>query len=174
MTTSLAIQTTPALTTLRPARSDDWQLIRRWLAEPHVAAWWGGADAGLASIALIMDQPSALARIIMAGGRPVGWVHAVDMVLWQGAAPPGLPPGTWDANLFIGEADLRGAGHGLAGLALLVDELFATTLAPALCRVVALRRERAVRTYEQAGFRWHAVWQDPIEGPCWVMLRERG
>ena len=31
----------------------------------------------------------------------------------------------------------------------------------------------ALRAYEQAGFRWIRVWDDPVFGPSWLMLLER-
>ena len=61
-------------------------------------------------------------------------------------------------------------GHALS---LLVEEVFATRLAIACCAVVSIRNEAAARAYEKAGFRWLRIWQDPIDGPCWVMLKER-
>ena len=46
-------------------------------------------------------------------------------------------------------------------------------LTPAFCRIIPVGNERTVRAYEQVGFRWHAIWQDELQGPVWVMLRER-
>lgn len=120
-----------------------------------------------------MDAPSALVRIIQAGDVPIGYAHALDMVLWGEAVPPRLPVGVWAADLFIGSRAHLGRGYGLAALGQLADELFGTTLAPALCLVVSIRNEPAVRLYEAAGFRWHSIWADPIDGACWVMVRER-
>jgi aminoglycoside 6'-N-acetyltransferase len=158
---------------LRPAAASDWPLIRSWLAEPHVSAWWGGRSSGEASVTIAMSAPSSLVRIVQAGGLPIGYAHALDIVLWGEDIPPGLPAGTWDSDLFIGSRAHLGQGYGLAALRLLTDELFRTTLAPAMCLVVSVRSERAVRLYESAGFRWHSIWNDRIDGPCWVMLCER-
>ncbi len=58
-------------------------------------------------------------------------------------------------------------------LALLTEEVFATTLAVACSAVVSIRNEAAVRAYERAGFRWLRVLQDPLLGPSWLMLKER-
>ncbi len=157
----------------RPATTGDWPLIRSWLGEPHVAAWWGGRASGEASITIAMDTPSALVRIIEAGGEPIGYAQALDIVLWGEAVPPRLPPGTWDADLFIGSKGHLNQGYGVAALQMLGDELFHTTLAPALCLIVSIRNEMAVRIYEKSGFHWHSIWADPIDGACWVMLRER-
>jgi hypothetical protein len=60
-----------------------------------------------------------------------------------------------------------------AALALLAEEVFATTLALACCGLVPVTNEAAARAYERARFRWQRIWHDPVRGPTWVMLRER-
>ena len=39
--------------------------------------------------------------------------------------------------------------------------------------VTILDDEPAIRAYERAGFQWARVWEDPISGPSWMMLRHR-
>ena len=158
---------------LRPALPEDRFRMRRWLADQTVQAWWGNAASAEAEITLAMASESSLCRIIEAGGVPIGYGHAVEVGLWGGPQTGGLPVGTWDVDLFIASAEHRQRGAGRAALALLVEEVFATRLAVACCGVVSIRNEAAARTYEKAGFRWSRIWQDPIDGPCWVMLRER-
>ena len=58
-------------------------------------------------------------------------------------------------------------------LALLAEEVFATTLAVACSGVVSIRNEAAARAYERAGFRWQRIWSDRLLGPSWLMLKER-
>jgi aminoglycoside 6'-N-acetyltransferase len=91
-----------------------------------------------------------------------------------GRAAPRRPAGRHlGIDLFIASAEHRGRGAGRAALAVLVEEVFATRLAIACCAVVSIRNEAAARVYERSGCRWLRIWQDPIDGPCWVMLRER-
>jgi aminoglycoside 6'-N-acetyltransferase len=158
---------------LRPATPEDRFRVRRWLAAPEVAAWWGNAAAAEAEITLAMGSEAALARIIELGPQPIGYAHAVEIGLWGEARPEELAPGTWDVDLFIAEEVGRGRGLGAAALILLTEEVFATTLAVACCAVVPVRNEAGVRAYERAGFRWLRVWSDPLFGPCWVMRKER-
>ena len=75
--------------------------------------------------------------------------------------PEEVPTGTWDIDLFIASAEHRGRGLGAAALALLAEEVFATTLAVACCAFVSVRNEAAVRAYERTGFRWRRIWQRP-------------
>ena len=163
----------PSKLRLRRATPEDRFLIRRWLAEPEVQAWWGNAASAEAGITLAMDSATALPRIIDCDGRPIGYAHAVEIGLWAEAKPQELPAGAWDIDLFIASAADRGKGLAHTALALLTDEVFATTLAVACSAVVSIRNEAAVRAYERAGFRWLRVWQDSFFGPCWVMVKER-
>ena len=64
-------------------------------------------------------------------------------------------------------------GVGQAALAMLKEEVFASTLAVAVCVFPSVKNERAVRAYEKAGFRWKRIWNDPYAGPSWFMVAER-
>jgi RimJ/RimL family protein N-acetyltransferase len=158
---------------LRPATPEDRFRIRRWLGDPQVESWWGSAASAEAEITLAMSSATALCRIVEAGEAPIGYGHAVEIGLWGDTQPTGLPPGTWDVDLFVASAAHRGRGIGAAALDLLVRETFATTLAVACCGLVSIRNEAGVRAYERAQFRWQRVLQDPLVGPAWLMLRER-
>ncbi len=161
----------PSDVALRPVEADDWALIRAWIARPDVRKWWGNAIAAEAEMRLVAETGPAIARIVLVEGTPVGYVHAIDAGHWGSALPDGMPPGTWDVDIFI--AELRGRGVGEAALNLLADEVFSTTLAVALSVFVSLANEPAIRAYERAGFQWAEVWEDPIFGPSWMMLRHR-
>ena len=164
---------TSAIVTLRSVSRSDETLIERWIRQPEIQRWWGDAASAFAEIRLAQSSPSALCCVILVDGRPAGYAHAIDAALW-GELPQGLPSGTWDVDLFIAEPDLRGKGAGEAALRLLVDEVFSTTLAVAVSVFVSVRNEAAVRIYEKAGFRWVRIWEDPMSGPMWLMLRQRG
>jgi RimJ/RimL family protein N-acetyltransferase len=171
----MASSDVPLSVRLRPATPRDRFLIRRWLSDPEVQQWWGNAAGAEAGITLAMGSPTALARIIEIeyDGAAVGYAHAVEVGLWAEARHEELPVGAWDVDLFIASPAHRGGGLAHAALALLTDEVFATTLAVACSAVVSIRNEAAVRAYERAGFRWMRIWPDPLFGACWVMLKER-
>ena len=162
----------PAVT-LRPATPGNRFMVRRWLADPQIEAWWGNRASAEAEIALAMESPSALCRIIEDAGQPIGYAHAVDAGLWGEMLPDDIPPGCWDLDIFVGSASHRSQGAGRQAIELLAHEVFTTTLALACCIVTSVRNEAAMRTYELAGFRWTSVWNDPASGPSWVLLKER-
>jgi RimJ/RimL family protein N-acetyltransferase len=143
----------PAAVRLRPAARADWDLIRGWLARPDIQDWWGPIGATEAEVNMALSSQHALCRIIEADGAPVGYAHAVDATLWGEDLPQDLEPGTWDLDLFIASEEHRGRGVGQAALALLKAEVFATTLAVAVCVFPSVRNERAVRAYEKAATR---------------------
>lgn len=158
---------------LRPARMTDWDMIGRWLAMPDIEAWWGPRAATEAEVRIALGSGHAICRIIEAEGQPVGYAHAVDATLWGADLPQDLQPGTWDLDLFIAGREHRGKGIGASALALLKQEVFASTLALAVCVFPSVRNEAAVRAYEKAGFRWQRIWDDPQMGPSWFMIAER-
>ncbi len=163
----------PPAITLRPAARRDRDMIRRWLARPDIQDWWGPLSQTEAEVTIALDSASAICRIIEAGGNAIGYAHAIDASVWGDELPDDLKPGTWDLDLFIASEEHRGQGAGAAALALLKDDVFATTLAVAVCVFPSIKNERAVRAYEKAGFRWQRIWHDPAIGPSWFMVAER-
>jgi aminoglycoside 6'-N-acetyltransferase len=153
---------------LAPVTDGDRFRLRRWLAEPHVIQWWGSKAAAESALALAAQSETAVARMLMLAGEPIGYAHALDL------ADPSLPSATWTTDVFIGSQIHRGKGHGAAGLAALRDEVFRTTLAATLAVRIAISNEHAVRAIEAVGFRWRKVATDPLLGPCWILIAERG
>ena len=158
---------------LRPVRDDDWPLIRSWLGRPDIERWWGPKASSEAAVIMAMGSAHALCRIIECDGAAVGYAHALDATLWGETLPAELAPGTWDIDLFIAAPAQRNRGVGAAALQAIRDEVFATTLAVAVCIFTPLADERAVRACEKAGFRWQRVWNDAGAGPSWFMTAER-
>lgn len=167
------MDTAPDTITIRPAVGADWDLIRGWLRLPEIQGWWGTASSTEAEVRLVMETPSAMARVVMAGSEPIGYAHAIDALHWGSALPERMAPGTWDIDAFVAVRGWRGRGAGRRAVELLAAEVFATTLAPAVSVFTSIRNERAVRAYEAAGFRWAEIHDDPIQGPCWMMIKER-
>ncbi|MFA5949322.1 MAG: GNAT family N-acetyltransferase [Hyphomicrobium sp.] len=158
---------------LRRATRADFDMIRRWLTRADIQDWWGPVSATEAEVNIALASAYAMCRIIEARGTPVGYAHAVDATIWGESLPDDLDPGTWDLDLFVADEEHRGRGVGQRALKLLRDEVFASTLAVAVCVFPSVKNERAVRAYEKAGFRWKRVWNDPYSGPSWFMVSER-
>ncbi len=158
---------------LRPVTGADHGLIRAWLRQPEIEAWWGPASATSAEVLIALQSSSAICRIIEVEGEAAGYCHAIDATLWGDDLPEDLEPGTWDLDIFIAAARHRGQGLGLHALELLKAEVFSTTLATGVCVFASIRNEKAVRSYEKAGFIWQRIWNDPAAGPSWFMVARR-
>jgi RimJ/RimL family protein N-acetyltransferase len=159
---------------LRAATLADWPLIRKWLADPQIQRWWGPQASSEAEVLMALGSSHAICRIIeSARGEPIGYAHAVDASLWGEALPDDLPAGAWDLDIFIAARSHRGSGAGVEALQQLREEVFASTLAVAVCVFASIENEAAVRAYEKAGFRWRRIWNDPVNGPEWFMIADR-
>lgn len=152
---------------------NDRDRIRRWIADATIRGWWGTPASVEAEIAIALDSPNAICRMIEVDGAPVGYAHALDAGLLGPADRPGGVPGIWQCSFLIGSDAHRGRGLGAAALDSLATEVFATTLALGCEMRVPVRSERAVREIEGVGFRWHRVEPDQTLGPVWIMRRER-
>lgn len=158
---------------LRPATPEDRFVVRRWLSDPRVQSWWGTAASAEAEITLALASAVAMPRIIERDGAAIGYAHAVEGGLRAAEPSDGVPAGAWDVDYFVAPAAIDNGEVGSIVLALLTEEVFATTLAVACSGLVSIRSETAARAYERAGFRWLQVLQDPLLGPSWLMLKER-
>ena len=125
-----------------------------------------------------MGSGHAICRVIevaaVAGTwQSVGYAHALDFGLAGNNKAANIAAGTWHIELFVASPEHRGRGIGAVAVAMIRDELFATTLALAAVAYVAIGNEKAVRAYEQAGFRWQTISRDATRGPEWLMLATR-
>ena len=143
----------------------DSEVLLSWLAQPHVARWWGDALPAMEHARKWAAESHAL---IVVDGAPVGYV------CWQ--EPPkdevetarltDLPRGLVDVDVLIGKPGLLGQGIGTRALQLLVARL---RLEPSVAFVglgTSASNTNAIRCYAKAGFRLLCEFQDPEWGPC--------
>ncbi len=156
----------------RPLERADLALLRDWLNQPHVAAWWGaqsGPDGlgGVGADAATLEQVEAqYARgiegtdtthhfVIVVDGAPVGliqWYRLRDEPDYS--AEIGEADGA-GMDLLLGDPALVGQGVGPIVIDRFVtDVVFAS---PDLRRCAAgpdVRNRRSIRAFEKAGFAW--------------------
>jgi RimJ/RimL family protein N-acetyltransferase len=157
---------------LRPADQRDWPMIRAWLGQSEVQRWWGSLATAEAEVMAAMRADMGLCSIIEVDHIAVGYAQALDTEPIKGV-PHALTAGTFRIDAFIANPAYRKMGAGQAAIRLVAHEVFATTLAPAVIVVAALKHEAAVRAYEKTGFKWIRVIDDPLLGPAWLMRLER-
>jgi aminoglycoside 6'-N-acetyltransferase len=165
----------------------DYRRMAEWQNRSHVREWWDPdepdlTEEGAAAVygPMTRDDSQTTPCIIELEGRPIGYVQFYP---WdddeEGSDAMGLPPseGAWGLDVFIGEPDLVNRGIGTAAVSLLCDHLFDERDASSVRLVSAIDNERALRSYEKAGFRKaNRVLDTDTRGgqrvESWLMIRE--
>jgi aminoglycoside 6'-N-acetyltransferase len=151
-----------------PMTTSDLPLVRRWLAEPHVAEWWHDPET-FEFVSGDLDHPDMAQFIVTLDGRPIGYLQCYRMSEWHNGFGP-QPAGTRGIDQFIGEADVVGRGHGSAFIRVFIEGL----LKNGVPRVVIDPRPtnpRAIRAYEKAGCRRTHEVETP-DGRALLMVRD--
>ena len=136
----------------RAMTREDLSLVSRWLAQPHVAEWWGDPGEALDEIEQALDDISTEALIVELDGRPIAYLQSYDPHLEDDHPYNDQPFGTLGMDISIGEPDLIGTGHGSAIIRQFAQQLFDEG-APRLIIDPDPSNARAIRAYEKAGFR---------------------
>lgn len=154
-----------------PVEPRHLNMISQWLAEPHVAQWWNeDPEKELADIADHMDSISVEPFIIMLGDEPIGYLQTYDPHLEDDHPYQDQPGGTIGMDLFIGEPDLIGKGHG----ARLIDEFVSLLFEEGVPRMIIdpdPANKQAIRAYEKAGFVAFDT-RTSIYGPALMLARD--
>jgi aminoglycoside 6'-N-acetyltransferase len=136
----------------RPFTKKDLSLMARWLAEPHVAKWWGGeAQNSLKEIEDHIDSISVEPFIVELNRTPIAYIQSYDPHMEDGHPYQDQPFGTLGIDLSIGDPALIGKGHGPR----LIDAFVAILFEEGCPRVVIdpdPSNKAAIRAYEKAGF----------------------
>ena len=135
----------------RPVTEKDLPMVAGWLAEPHVAQWWNDPETEIAEIREHIDSISVEPLIVELDGKPIGYIQNYDPHLEDDHPYADQPFGTLGIDLFIGEPELVGKGHGPALMRRLCELLFEEG-APRVVADPDPRNVRAIRAYEKAGF----------------------
>lgn len=155
----------------RDLRREDFPLLGLWLAQPHVARWWGEPEKELASIEQAMTSIETRPLMVELDGRPIAYLQCYDPHLEEDHPYRDQPPGTLGIDISIGDPELTGKGHGSAIVRLFCLERFAAGAA----RIVIdpdPENAQAIRAYEKAGFRFldrrHSIY-----GPAHFMVLDK-
>ncbi|WGS20804.1 MULTISPECIES: GNAT family N-acetyltransferase [unclassified Bradyrhizobium] len=154
----------------RPMTSADLPQIKRWLALPHVRAWWGDPAEQYALLSGDLEEPAMEQFIVSADDGEFGYIQCYDVTAWDSGFGA-QPKGTRGIDLFIGEPAMIERGHGPALIRAFVDGRLALET-PRVVTDPDPTNTRAVRAYEKAGFRkMHMI--DTPDGPALLMIRDR-
>lgn len=151
----------------RPMRPFDLPLIARWLALPHVSAWWGDPAEQYALVSGDLGEPAMDQYVVEAGGTPFAYLQCYDLTAWNSSFGV-QPPGTRGIDLFIGEPAM--IGHGSAFIRSFVQERLRNGV-PRIVTDPDPTNARAIRAYEKAGFARDRLVVTP-DGPALLMVHD--
>ncbi|WP_434619284.1 GNAT family N-acetyltransferase [Tabrizicola sp. M-4] len=129
----------------------EYPLMRGWLAQPHVRAWWGDPEDEIAMIDEDIDTGPTDMRLVALAGQPFAYVQDYPAHHWPMPHYADFPDGTRAVDTFLGDPAFLGRGHAARYLRQRCGEL----LAEGVTAVVidpSPDNERAVRAYRRAGF----------------------
>ena len=163
-----------------PLREEDFGTVRRWLLEPHVKRWWDDGVKTPYPDAVIADYRDAIEGkdptyhyLAHVDGRPVGMLQHYrigDDPYYAGALA--LREDAIGVDLFIGEADLIGKGHGPAMLRQFLRDVAFPFHGIDVCVIgPSVKNVAAIRAYEKAGFRALKEVQVPDEPDPEFLMR---
>ena len=141
----------PPAYAIRPMRAAVLPLVRRWLAQPHVAQWWGDPEEQYALVRDDLGHPSMNQFIVAVDDRPIAYLQCYDPHAWPDHGLGALPAGARGIDQFIGEPDMVDRGHGSTLIRLFADDLLSGGT-PRVVSDPAPANARAIRAGEKAGF----------------------
>lgn len=148
----------------------DLPRLAAWLRASHVAPWWPEPEAQLEEAR--HRPPGAGQVVIVVDGEPAGYMRwqRADVAALAGLGLTGIPAGTVDMDILLGEPSGTGRGIGRRAVRLLRDRLLADDTIPLVGMVTAVANLIAVHCFRAAGFRPYPEYDDPRYGRCLVML----
>ena len=149
----------------------DSEMLLRWLAQSHVAKWWGDPARAMEHARQCSPESHAL---IVADGAPVGylcWQEPPKAEL-EAAGLSDVPRGLIDIDILIGEPELLGQGVGSRALEMLLARLRSEQEVAFAGLGTSASNTSAIRCFAKAGFRLFREFQDPEWGPCEHLIAE--
>jgi len=153
---------------IRAMTAADLPLVQRWLQLPHVLEWWGEPHEQYALVSADLDEPAMDQFMLSTNGHALGYLQCYDLTAWNTGFGR-QPHGTRGIDLFIGEPNMIGRGHGSALIRCFVEDLFRVGV-PRIVTDPDPANRRAIRAYQKAGFQEDHVVQTP-DGPALLMVR---
>ena len=138
---------------LRPATVADVGVLSHWDRQPHVVAALGD-DAGIdwADELTRDDGDTQQTLVAELDGRPLGVVQIIDPAREATHYWGDVEPGLRAIDIWIGDADDLGRGHGTAMMTEALDRCFSSPGVTAVVIDPLARNTAAHRFYRRLGF----------------------
>lgn len=134
---------------IRRAGEADLPRLSGWRRQSHVSRWWGDPSVEPESEKLL--DPRVAMWIVENGGAPFAFIQDYAVADWSPHHFDYLPPGARGMDVYIGEADMLGLGHGARMVEQHVEHLFSQGI-PAVGIDPHPDNAPARRAFEKAGF----------------------
>ncbi|MEJ5976616.1 GNAT family N-acetyltransferase [Novosphingobium sp. PS1R-30] len=134
---------------IRPVNEGDLPLLTSWRQNAHVRQWWGPPE--IEPEAEKLQEGRVAMWIVLAAKRPIAFIQDYVVTDWSPHHFDYLPPGSRGMDLYVGEEDAVGRGHGTKIVRQHVDHLFAMGV-PAVGIDPHPDNDRARRAFTKAGF----------------------
>ena len=161
------------MVTLRPATIADLPLLERWGEDPTVLASGVSTDEWDFAEELAKTPAWREQLIVVADGRPVGFVQIIDPALEDSHYWGDCGPGLRAIDIWLGEPSARGRGVGHAAMREAIRRCFVPPEVRAIIIDPLASNADAIRFYERLGFRF-VERRRFGDDDCAVMRLERG
>jgi len=165
--------------TFRKATKEDTLQFVQSFEQPYLRALWPLESYGSTPQKYIEELVAGNGYdypfIIELGGKPIGYIQYCDLFAYRNTCEKlkGVftkePKGSFCVDMFIGEEGLLGKGYGTQALRLFCDELLTRLEVKRILIDPAADNERAIRSYEKAGFKRV---RQAFDGVCQVQIME--
>lgn len=137
---------------LRHATIEDVDVLEYWDRQPHVIAAGGAWDEFDWATELDRQVPWRDFLIAELGDRPIGVLQIIDPTAEEDHYWGDIAPGHRAIDIWIGEADCLGQGHGTAMMQAVVKRCFDDPSVHSIVIDPLATNARAIRFYERLGF----------------------
>ena len=138
---------------LRPATFADLGLLRYWDAQPHIIAADPDSDWEWES-ELPLTPPWREQLIAELDGKAIGFIQIIDPALEETHYWGEVDDNLRAIDIWIGEAEYIGLGHGRVMMHKALQRCFATPEVTAVLIDPLISNARAHRFYERCGFQF--------------------
>jgi len=139
--------------TLRPATIGDIPLLHHWDGLPHIQAAKGDEDWQWEK-ELPESPPWREQYIAELNGRPIGFLQIIDPFEEETHYWGDVPEGRRAIDIWIGEEDALGQGHGTKIMQQAITRCFGDPSVTAVLVDPMAENQRTHRFYERLGFRF--------------------
>lgn len=135
----------------RRVKRSDLPMMRGWLEQPHVRAWWPGVEQRVGEMLRDIHNPDFNMLVVGLIDHPFAYIHDYDAHLFNEPQFANLPTGARVIATFVGDVAFMGQGHSSSYIDARVRELRRNY--PIVAVGPNTKDTQAIAIYTQAGFR---------------------